>query len=300
MSSPIDGTPASRAPRLPASMIPGPPPVMIEKPARPSAAAVSRAFAYIGSSRGGARGAEDRDGLADVREAVEAGPQLLVDPLHARGVVELGDDRRRVGLEQLLVGRRRRRADACAGTPPRRPRSSRRRRSGSSIAVARVQGPYVRTGRAPAARRSILWCEWRGHGSPIATIAGAGGWRPPGGGAARRRATPSRGSSRPSWSRRTGAVVRSSVVGRDRDDVVRGAEIAWGDGQPAQGLSACERSARAAPSAAAAGRKAAVRALLHLPRARATTRSRCASSPAAAASARSSAPRPRTLTVDVG
>ena len=51
MSSPIDGTPASRAPRLPASMIPGPPPVMIENPARPSAAAVARAVAYIGSSR---------------------------------------------------------------------------------------------------------------------------------------------------------------------------------------------------------------------------------------------------------
>jgi hypothetical protein len=29
------------------------------------------------------------------------------------------------------------------------------------------------------------------------------------------------------------------IVGRDRDAVVRGAEIAWGDGQPAQGLSAC-------------------------------------------------------------
>ena len=33
-------------------MMPGPPPVMIEKPAWPSAAAVSRAFSYIGSERG--------------------------------------------------------------------------------------------------------------------------------------------------------------------------------------------------------------------------------------------------------
>ena len=33
-------------------MIPGPPPVMIENPARPSTAAVSRAFAYIASVRG--------------------------------------------------------------------------------------------------------------------------------------------------------------------------------------------------------------------------------------------------------
>jgi hypothetical protein len=36
-----------------------------------------------------------------------------------------------------------------------------------------------------------------------------------------------------------GRAVTVSVVGRDRDDVVRGAEISWGDGQPAQGLTAC-------------------------------------------------------------
>jgi hypothetical protein len=30
-----------------------------------------------------------------------------------------------------------------------------------------------------------------------------------------------------------------SIVGRDRDDVVRGADVKWGDDQPAQGLSAC-------------------------------------------------------------
>jgi hypothetical protein len=36
-----------------------------------------------------------------------------------------------------------------------------------------------------------------------------------------------------------GRTVRVSVVGRDRDDVVRGAEISWGEGQPGQGLSAC-------------------------------------------------------------
>jgi hypothetical protein len=38
--------------------------------------------------------------------------------------------------------------------------------------------------------------------------------------------------------------VRVVVVGRDRDDVVRGAEISWGEAQPAQGLSACEQSSR--------------------------------------------------------
>jgi hypothetical protein len=36
-----------------------------------------------------------------------------------------------------------------------------------------------------------------------------------------------------------GLFTRLEVVGRDRDDVVRGAEVSWGDGQPAQGLSSC-------------------------------------------------------------
>jgi hypothetical protein len=40
--------------------------------------------------------------------------------------------------------------------------------------------------------------------------------------------------------------VRVVVVGRDRDDVVRGAEITWGEAEPAQGLSACEQSSRRA------------------------------------------------------
>jgi hypothetical protein len=37
-------------------------------------------------------------------------------------------------------------------------------------------------------------------------------------------------------------LVRVVVVGRDRDDVVRGAEVTWGEPGPAQGLSACEQS----------------------------------------------------------
>jgi hypothetical protein len=36
-----------------------------------------------------------------------------------------------------------------------------------------------------------------------------------------------------------GAQVRLVVVGRDRDDVVRGAEVTWGADQPALGTSAC-------------------------------------------------------------
>lgn len=36
-----------------------------------------------------------------------------------------------------------------------------------------------------------------------------------------------------------GRAVTVTVVGRDRDDVVGGAEISWGANEPAQGLSAC-------------------------------------------------------------
>jgi hypothetical protein len=39
-------------------------------------------------------------------------------------------------------------------------------------------------------------------------------------------------------------AVRVVVVGRDRDDVVRGVDIAWGETEPGQGLSACEQSSR--------------------------------------------------------
>jgi hypothetical protein len=39
-------------------------------------------------------------------------------------------------------------------------------------------------------------------------------------------------------------AVRVVVVGRDRDDVVRGAEITWGETEPGLGLSACELSSR--------------------------------------------------------
>ena len=43
MFSPIDSAPASRAPRLAASIAPGPPPVMTAKPAAPSRRPTSRA-----------------------------------------------------------------------------------------------------------------------------------------------------------------------------------------------------------------------------------------------------------------
>jgi len=40
-------------------------------------------------------------------------------------------------------------------------------------------------------------------------------------------------------------AVSITVLGRDRDDVVRGIEISWGEGQPEQGLSSCERGRKA-------------------------------------------------------
>ena len=114
MSRPIDGTPASRAPRLPASMIPGPPPVMIEKPARPSAAAVSRAFAYIGSSRGVR--AEPKIETALPTCARRSKPSRSSSSIRRRRAASsswetiAGES----GLEQLLVGRGRR---ARVGAP---------------------------------------------------------------------------------------------------------------------------------------------------------------------------------------
>jgi hypothetical protein len=46
------------------------------------------------------------------------------------------------------------------------------------------------------------------------------------------------------------------IVGRDVDDVVRGAEIRWGEGQPAQGLSACRLSSRGGSDERRRGKKA--------------------------------------------
>ena len=52
MLQPIETPPASDAPMLAASMMPGPPPVMTPKPSATSSRAVSRAAAYAGSSAG--------------------------------------------------------------------------------------------------------------------------------------------------------------------------------------------------------------------------------------------------------
>src|SRR5688500_20169632 len=54
---------------------------------------------------------------------------------------------------------------------------------------------------------------------------------------------------------RDGARVTVTVVGRDRDDVVRGADVSWGDGQPGQGLSACSITRRGGAGRRRVGKK---------------------------------------------
>ena len=72
MLQPIDMPPASRAPLLAASMIPGPPPVMIAKPARACRRATSSAMRYCGSS--GATRAEPKTVTALSRDARRSKP----------------------------------------------------------------------------------------------------------------------------------------------------------------------------------------------------------------------------------
>src|SRR3984893_8593881 len=62
MFKPTDSPPPSRAPLWAASMVPGPPPVMMAKPRWASSAARARAASYIGS--GGRTGAEPKKGTA--------------------------------------------------------------------------------------------------------------------------------------------------------------------------------------------------------------------------------------------
>ena len=104
MLSPIDSAPASarRGWRPPSS--PGPPPVMIAKPASPSARADARASVVVRVVGRRARRAEDRDaGLRDGAQPPEAAGQLVAHPLHPVGVRPDDRDRRRLRVEQLFV-----------------------------------------------------------------------------------------------------------------------------------------------------------------------------------------------------
>jgi hypothetical protein len=93
----------------------------------------------------------------------------------------------------------------------------------------------------PSLRRSIVWCAMR-WACAIAAVLVLG-------------AAASPAAAMPDWrnakpkvlsaeAAQDGARATVSIVGRDRDDVVRGAEVSWGDGQPAQGLSACSLTRR--------------------------------------------------------
>jgi len=79
MLQPMDMPPASWAPRLAASMMPGPPPVMMAKPLCAKRNASRWADRYIGSSGRGAGRAENRDGGAHFRESVEGMDELALD-----------------------------------------------------------------------------------------------------------------------------------------------------------------------------------------------------------------------------
>jgi hypothetical protein len=109
----------------------------------------------------------------------------------------------------------------------------------------------------PEHRRSIVWLAMRRAWSAIAVVLTAGL------AAAPAAAMPDARNAKPkvlsAEVMRDGSApdraVSVAIVGRDRDDVVRGAEISWGDGQPAQGLSACSITRRRGADERRRGRK---------------------------------------------
>jgi hypothetical protein len=89
----------------------------------------------------------------------------------------------------------------------------------------------------PEHRRSIVWREMRGAWIAVAAVLIAGVAATPAA------AIPAGKNAKPkvlsAVLAQDAASAKVKIVARDRDDVVRGAEVSWGDGQPAQGLSAC-------------------------------------------------------------
>ena len=123
MLSPTERPPASAAPRLAASIRPGPPPVITVKPclarqAAGLAAELVPAVALLDPGR-----AEDRDAVVDVAQGVEAALDLVVDALEADVVLRLD-----VGgnAEQVLVVLRLRRSRSNPAKCPRRDSNPRR------------------------------------------------------------------------------------------------------------------------------------------------------------------------------
>ena len=104
MLSPTEAAPASRAPRLAASIRPGPPPVITAKPASPIARPISRARAYCGSL-GGVRAEPKTQTAGPIsRERLEALAQLRLDQGEPLLVGPRRRDRRLLGADDLLVG----------------------------------------------------------------------------------------------------------------------------------------------------------------------------------------------------
>src|SRR6185312_1529167 len=102
MPSPTDTPPASQAPRLAASIAPGPPPVMTAYPASTRSRPTSLPRAYSGSSA--CTRAEDADGRAELGQCPEALDELGLDPQHPPGVA-VHPVARAVRVQQPLVGR---------------------------------------------------------------------------------------------------------------------------------------------------------------------------------------------------
>jgi hypothetical protein len=89
----------------------------------------------------------------------------------------------------------------------------------------------------PELRRSIRSTAMRWAWTAIAALLAAGAAAGPA------VAMPDRRNERPKVVSvdltQAGARATVVVVGRDRDDLVRGADVSWGEGQAEQGLSAC-------------------------------------------------------------
>jgi hypothetical protein len=107
---------------------------------------------------------------------------------------------------------------------------------------------------AAAAIAPYSGLRMRGAGIAIAAVLAAGI------AAAPAAAMPAGGNAKPrvlsAVVTQDGAAVSVAIVGRDRDDVVRGAEVSWGEGQPGQGLSACSITRRHRADRRRRGKKA--------------------------------------------
>ena len=200
MLSPIESAPASRAPRLAASIAPGPPPVMIAMPAlahQPRGLARELVLGVVRAACAPSR----RTRRPRPRGASASKPcvELGLDALDPRGVGERGDDRRLLRGDDLLVERDRharlgtgflhgpepsvepttygaRNAIVAHAGPLERGRQPPRERVVVGAQLARVGDHEAPPGRACAARCSA---RRSGRGPPRARPAAGGADRQP-------------------------------------------------------------------------------------------------------------------------